>query len=63
MKKINKPAVLGGLPIFNKQFTPYQTIGKNEKKAVKKVMDSGTLSGFIGAWCPQFYGGKKVTVT
>ena len=60
MKKINKPAVLGGLPIFNKQFTPYQTIGKNEKKAVKKVMDSGTLSGFIGAWCPQFYGGKKV---
>ena len=23
-------------------------------------MDTGNLSGFIGAWCPQFYGGDQV---
>ena len=33
-----------------------------EKKegAVNRVLDSGNLSGFIGAWCPQFYGGEQV---
>jgi dTDP-4-amino-4,6-dideoxygalactose transaminase len=56
----NKPAILGGKPIFDKQFEPYRTIGIEEQKAVEKVMKSGKLSGYLGAWSPEFYGGSKV---
>jgi perosamine synthetase len=27
---------------------------------VIEVLDSGVLSGFIGAWCPEFFGGRMV---
>ena len=60
MKTINKPAILGGKPTFNKPFKSYVTIGIEEKNAVNEVLKSGTLSGFIGAWCPEFFGGEKV---
>lgn len=38
----------------------YNPIGKEEIQAVNKVMKSGTLSSFIGAWCEDFFGGPEV---
>ena len=38
----------------------YNPIGVEEKLAVNRVLDSGCLSSFIGAWCDDFYGGKEV---
>ena len=54
------PAILGGTPSIKLPLEPYSTIGNEEKKAVQSVLDSGVLSGFIGAYCPEFYGGEKV---
>jgi perosamine synthetase len=54
------PAILGGSPAFTRSFTPYLTIGEEEKAAVLEVLDEGSLSGFIGAWVPEFYGGERV---
>ena len=54
------PAILGGKPVFDKPFAPYLTLGKEELVAVQNVMKGGNLSGFIGADCPEFYGGDKV---
>ena len=55
-----KPAILGGKPSINYTFKNSNYIGKEEKKAVNRVMDSGILSGFVGAWVPEFFGGKEV---
>src|SRR5438128_326743 len=41
-------------------FTPYNSIGKEEVEAAKKVIESGVLSEFLGAWHKDFYGGPKV---
>jgi len=41
-------------------FERYNPIGIEEKKAVMRVLDSGCLSGFIGSWCDDFYGGVEV---
>jgi len=57
MKKL---AIKGGEPVRSVPFPPYRTIGREEKEAVMKVMDSGVLSDFLGAWSPQFYGGTQV---
>jgi len=54
------PAVLGGDPVIAEKFTQYATIGDEEITAVNEVLKGGNLSGFIGAWCPQFNGGEKV---
>lgn len=54
------PAILGGSPTFNKPFAPYVTIGEEERNAAIEVIEKGTLSGFIGAWVPEFFGGEKV---
>tara|TARA_Y100001970_G_C14159143_1_gene817458 strand:+ start:63 stop:1364 length:1302 start_codon:yes stop_codon:yes gene_type:complete len=54
------PAILGGKPVNNYQFKNSNYIGKEEKKAVNRVLDSGILSGFVGAWVPEFYGGSEV---
>ena len=56
-------AIFGGTPVRNKAFLPQNTIGEEEKKAVIEVIDSGKLSGFIGEYCPEFHGGKKVQET
>lgn len=55
-----KLAILGGKKTITTKFNPYISIGKEEIKAVNKVMKSGTLSNFIGAKGKNFYGGKKV---
>ncbi len=38
----------------------YNPIGKEEKTAVMRVLDSGCLSAFIGGWGADFYGGHEV---
>lgn len=53
-------AIFGGTPVRSTPFPAYVTIGDEEKRAVAEVLDSGELSGFLGTWSPQFYGGKKV---
>ncbi|HAH05418.1 MAG TPA: pyridoxal-5'-phosphate-dependent protein [Elusimicrobia bacterium] len=54
------PAALGGKPAFSKPFRAYQPIGREELDAAVAVLKSGKLSGFIGAWVPEFYGGPRV---
>ena len=55
-------ALRGGKPIREtKDFFPtYNSIGKEEKDAVARVMDSGVLSTYIGVWHKDFYGGPIV---
>jgi dTDP-4-amino-4,6-dideoxygalactose transaminase len=55
-----KLAINGGTPIRTKLFPAYNTIGQEEKNAVMKVVDSGNLSQFLGAWHKDFYGGPYV---
>jgi dTDP-4-amino-4,6-dideoxygalactose transaminase len=57
MKKL---AIHGGSPVRSKPFPAYRTIGQEEKRAVSEVLDSGILSGFLGSWTPDFYGGPRV---
>jgi len=44
-----------------KNFTRYNPIGHEEKAAAMRVLDSGCLSAFIGAWGDDFHGGQEVT--
>jgi dTDP-4-amino-4,6-dideoxygalactose transaminase len=53
-------AIKGGKPVRTKLFPAYNTIGKEEKAAVQKVLDSGNLSQFLGALSPDFLGGPTV---
>lgn len=53
-------ALLGGKAVRTRPYPDYNTIGKEEKDAVMQVMDSGILSGYLGAWSPEFYGGPWV---
>jgi perosamine synthetase len=55
-----KLAINGGKPIRSNLFPAYNTIGKEEKDAVMKVLDSGNLSQYIGAWHQDFFGGPTV---
>lgn len=55
-----KLAINGGTPIRTKLFPAYNTIGQEEKAAVNKVLDSGNLSQYLGAWHPDFFGGPTV---
>src|SRR5213592_2781862 len=53
-------AIKGGKPVRSKLFPAYNTIGQEEKNAVQKVLDSGNLSQFLGAWSSDFLGGPTV---
>jgi perosamine synthetase len=53
-------AINGGESTIRNEFKPYSTIGEEEIDAVVRVMRTGTLSKFIGAWCDDFYGGPMV---
>lgn len=57
---MSKLAIFGGEPVRKVPFPRYRTIGEEEKRAVMEVMDSGTLSQFLGTWSPDFYGGPRV---
>lgn len=56
----NKLALLGGEPVIKAPLTLYRCIGAEEEAAVQRVMRSGQLSSFIGAWSDDFYGGSEV---
>lgn len=56
----DKLAIYGGEPVISKKLSSYNTIGDEEIKAVNKVMESGILSGFIGAEGEGFHGGKEI---
>ena len=53
-------AIKGGTPVRTKLFPAYNTIGEEEKTAVMKVLDSGNLSQYLGAWTHDFLGGPTV---
>lgn len=53
-------ALLGGEPIRKKPFPAHVTVGDEEKAAALRVLDSGVLSRYLGAWHPQFMGGPEV---
>lgn len=55
-----KLAINGGTPVRTKLFPAYNTIGEEEKAAVMKVLDSGNLSQYLGAWTHDFLGGPTV---
>ncbi len=55
-----KLAVHGGVPVRTRPFPAYNTMGKEEKEAVMRVLDSGILSKFLGCWDSDFYGGPEV---
>lgn len=57
---MSKLAINGGSPVRTKLFPAYNTIGEEEKAAVMKVLDSGNLSQYLGAWTPDFLGGPTV---
>lgn len=56
----NELALLGGNPVIEKELTAFNRIGKEESDQITKVLDSGELSGFVGAWCDGFNGGRAV---
>lgn len=55
-----KLAINGGIPVRTKLFPAYNTIGEEEKRAVMKVLESGNLSQYLGAWTHDFLGGPTV---
>jgi len=57
-----KLAINGGKKIRYRKFPAYMTIGKEEEKAVLRIIRSGTLSRFLGSWHKFFYGGPEVQV-
>ena len=60
MSEDQKLAAHGGEPTITEIFERYNPIGSEEENAAVEVIRSGRLSGFIGAWVPEFYGGNKV---
>lgn len=53
-------ALLGGTPVRSKPFPAYKVIGEEEKRAAVRVIESGVLSRFLGAWHADFFGGPEV---
>lgn len=53
-------ALFGGPKVIPRAYPRYNPIGKEEQAAAKKVIQSGVLSRFLGAWNEDFYGGPKV---
>ncbi|WP_024955477.1 DegT/DnrJ/EryC1/StrS family aminotransferase [Sulfurospirillum arcachonense] len=55
-----KLAINGGEKLRENPFPAYNTIDKQEEKAVLKVLRSGKLSTYLGTWHEDFYGGSEV---
>lgn len=53
-------AINGGKKVRTQKFPAYITVGKEEQKAVSRVINSGILSRFLGSWHEDFYGGPEV---
>ena len=57
---MEKLALLGGGKVRRKPFINTAIIGKEERKRVLDVLDSGILSGFVAKAGDNFLGGKQV---
>lgn len=57
---MDKLAIFGGPKAVSEPLKPYNSIGNEEAEAVRKVIESGVLSKYLGTWSPDFYGGEKV---
>lgn len=57
---MSKLAINGGEKTRTKKFPSPNSIGSEEHEAVKRVLDSGVLSRFLGCWHEDFYGGSEV---
>lgn len=57
---MEKLALFGGPKTVGKEFRAYNPLGIEEVTAAKKVVESGVLSQFIGAWHEDYLGGPKV---
>ena len=57
---MEKLALFGGEKTIKNSFEKYNSMGMEEVKAAKKVIESGVLSQFLGVWHEDFYGGPKV---
>lgn len=55
-----KLALHGGTPVISRSFPHYRSFGKEELKAAEKVIQTGVLSKYLGAWHEDFYGGPEV---
>src|SRR3989344_1455858 len=53
-------ALRGGKSVLTRPLPPYNSLGKEEKLAAARVMESGVLSDFVGRAGDQFLGGKCV---
>jgi len=53
-------ALFGGSPAITGPLTKYNPLGEEEVAAACRVIESGVLSQFIGAWDKDFYGGPNV---
>ncbi|PNQ95176.1 hypothetical protein C1S70_30275 (plasmid) [Azospirillum argentinense] len=53
-------ALVGGLPAVRRPLAGFKGIGDEERSAVLRVLDEGTLSGFYGSPQPRFFGGPEV---
>ena len=53
-------AINGGEKVRTEKFPAHITVGKEEEKAVSRVIKSGILSRFLGSWHEDFYGGPEV---
>lgn len=61
MTKINSElALLGGPKLIKQPFKRFNSIGAEEVKAARAVVESGVLSQFLGVWHEDFFGGPKV---
>lgn len=60
MSQSSTLALLGGKPVRSRLFPAYRVMGEEEKAAAARVLESGILSRFLGAWHPDFFGGPEV---
>jgi perosamine synthetase len=60
MMNKNKLAILGGAPVIQQNFAPYSTIDETDAMEAKRVIDSGSLSQFIGDAGSYFLGGPEI---
>lgn len=60
IQNTDKPAILGGLPLREVAFASRVTMGDAEMLAARRVLESGCLSGFLGAPGKFFHGGREV---
>ncbi|MGE5370810.1 MAG: DegT/DnrJ/EryC1/StrS family aminotransferase [Solirubrobacterales bacterium] len=57
---MSKLAIHGGEKVRTRLFPAYKTIGEAEQEAALRVVKSGVLSKYLGAWHKDFYGGPEV---